>query len=73
MTSEQRPPVNNGHYLGVPRIVVVHKFDCADLLEILISATEELDVHKCETIKITDNNSTLYFWPNSIQTKDAFT
>jgi len=28
MTSEQRPPVNNGHYFGVPRVVVVHKFDC---------------------------------------------
>ncbi len=27
-TSEQRPPVNNGHKFGVPRVVVVHKFDC---------------------------------------------
>ncbi len=29
MTSEQRPPVNNGHYFGVPRVVIVHKFDCS--------------------------------------------
>ena len=28
MTSEQRPPVNNSHYFGVPRVVVVHRFDC---------------------------------------------
>ncbi len=27
-TSEQRPPVNNGHKFGVPRVVVVHKFNC---------------------------------------------
>jgi hypothetical protein len=27
MTSEQRPPVNNGHNIWVPRLVVVHKFD----------------------------------------------
>ncbi len=26
-TSEQRPPVNNGHKFGVPRVVVVHRFD----------------------------------------------
>ena len=26
-TSEQRPPVNNGHNLGVSRVVVVHRFD----------------------------------------------
>jgi hypothetical protein len=28
MTSEQRPPVYSGHFFGVPRVVVVHKFDC---------------------------------------------
>ena len=28
MTSEQRPPVNNGHFSGVPRVVIEHKFDC---------------------------------------------
>ncbi len=28
MTSEQRPPVNSGHCFWVPRVVVVHKFDC---------------------------------------------
>jgi len=27
-TSEQRPPVNNGHYFWVPKVIVVHKFDC---------------------------------------------
>ncbi len=27
-TSEQRPPVNNGHIFGVPRVVFVYKFDC---------------------------------------------
>ncbi len=27
-TSEQRPPVNNGHYFCVPRVVVEHRFDC---------------------------------------------
>ena len=27
MTNEQRPPVNNGHYFWIPRVVVVHKFD----------------------------------------------
>ncbi len=30
-TSEQPPPVNNEHKFGVPR-VVVHKFDCEQLL-----------------------------------------
>ena len=25
---EQRPPVYNGHYFGVPRAVIVHRFDC---------------------------------------------
>jgi len=28
MTSVQRQAVNNGHYFWVPRVVVVHKFDC---------------------------------------------
>jgi hypothetical protein len=28
MTSEQRPIVYSGHYFWVPRVVVVHKFDC---------------------------------------------
>ena len=28
MTSEQRSPVNSGHYFWVPRVVVVHRFDC---------------------------------------------
>ncbi len=27
-TFEQRPPVNSGHYFWVPRVVVVHRFDC---------------------------------------------
>ena len=27
-TSEQRPPVNNGHKFRVQRVVVVHRFDC---------------------------------------------
>jgi len=27
VTSEQRPPVNNGHYFGVPKVVVVYRFD----------------------------------------------
>ena len=27
MTSEQRPPLYNGHYVGVTRVVVVHRFD----------------------------------------------
>ena len=27
-TSEQRPPVNNVHKFRVPRVVVVHRFDC---------------------------------------------
>ena len=31
-TSEQRPPVNNDHYFGVPRVVVVHKFHCTPIL-----------------------------------------
>jgi hypothetical protein len=31
MTSEQRPPVNNGHYARVPLVVVEHKFDCNSL------------------------------------------
>jgi len=25
--SEQRQPVNNGHFVGVPRVVVVHRCD----------------------------------------------
>ncbi len=29
MTSEQRPPVNNGHYFWVLRVAVVHRFDCS--------------------------------------------
>ena len=28
MTSEQRPPVYNGHSFVVPRVVVAHRFDC---------------------------------------------
>ncbi len=28
MTSEQRPPVNNGHFFWVPGVVVTHMFDC---------------------------------------------
>ncbi len=28
VNSEQQPPVNNGHYFWVPRVVVVHRFDC---------------------------------------------
>jgi hypothetical protein len=28
MTSEQRPPANNNHYFCVPRVVIVHRFDC---------------------------------------------
>ncbi len=27
MISDQRPPVNNGHYFWVPRVVVVYRFD----------------------------------------------
>jgi hypothetical protein len=27
-TFEQRPPVNNGHNFGVPKLVVVLRFDC---------------------------------------------
>jgi len=27
MTSEQQPPVNNGHNFGVKRVVFVHRFD----------------------------------------------
>ena len=30
MISEQRPPVYNGHYFWVPRVVVVPRFDCND-------------------------------------------
>jgi len=28
VTSEQGPPVNNGHYFEVPRVVVVRRIDC---------------------------------------------
>jgi hypothetical protein len=28
MTSEHQPPVNNGHYFWVPRVAVLHMFDC---------------------------------------------
>ena len=28
MTSEQRPPVTNGHYFEVSKVVVVRRFDC---------------------------------------------
>ncbi len=28
MTSEQQTPVSNATFLGVPRVVVVHRFDC---------------------------------------------
>ncbi len=28
MTSDHRPPVNNGHYFWVPRVAVLRKFDC---------------------------------------------
>ena len=28
MASGQRPPVYNGHYFGVSRVVVVHRLDC---------------------------------------------
>ncbi len=30
-TSEQRPPLNNGRFFGVPRVAVVHRFDCTFL------------------------------------------
>ncbi len=32
--SEQRPPVNNGHYFWVPRMVVIHRFDCIFFVQI---------------------------------------
>jgi hypothetical protein len=38
-TSEQRPPVNNGHKFGVPRLVVVHKFDCIKLGKVKSSSS----------------------------------
>jgi len=28
VTAEQQPPVNNGHYFGVPRVVAARRFDC---------------------------------------------
>jgi hypothetical protein len=28
ITSEQRPPVNNGHHFWVPKALFVHRFDC---------------------------------------------
>ncbi len=28
MTSEQRPPVNNGQYFWVPKVVAVDRFNC---------------------------------------------
>ncbi len=31
-TYEQRPHVNNGHNFWVPRVVVIHKFDCTMIL-----------------------------------------
>jgi hypothetical protein len=34
VTSEQQPPVNNGYYFWDPRVVVVHKFDCTNLVAI---------------------------------------
>ncbi len=36
MTSEQRPPVNNGHYFWVPRVVVIHRFDCISFRPFLL-------------------------------------
>ncbi len=33
---EQRPPVNNGHKLWVPRVVVEHIFDCSANLKYFI-------------------------------------
>jgi hypothetical protein len=36
MTSKQRPPVNNGHYFWVPRVVVVHRFECIYIVTLSI-------------------------------------
>ena len=35
MASKQRPRVNNGHYFLVPRVAIVHKFDCNLLRDFL--------------------------------------
>ncbi len=32
MTSEQRPPVNTGHYFCVPRVVGVQKLNSSDII-----------------------------------------
>ncbi len=39
-TSEQRPPVNNGHIFGVSRVVVVQKFNCI-LIKLKLSNHDE--------------------------------
>jgi len=40
MTSEQQQPVNNGHCIVVPRVVVVPNFDCTHYVG-LVSATDK--------------------------------
>ncbi len=35
-TSEKRPPVNDGHKFGGPRMVVVHKFYCTGQKKLLV-------------------------------------
>ena len=32
-------PLNNGHYFWVPRVVVVHRFDCKDIFLIVHTRT----------------------------------
>ncbi len=53
MTSEQQQTVNIGHFLGVPRVVVVHKFDFTNPASLkfnyikFLSKLKDLSLHFC--------------------------
>jgi len=41
-----KPPVNSGHYFGVPMVVVEHRFDCIKKRNIFYSVATDLGAHK---------------------------
>ncbi len=69
-TSEQRPPVNNGHNFGVPRVVVVFSLTVFDFLSLSLkverfSMTYDLRLRKaciCSSILHQGSQSRIDIW-----------
>ena len=60
VTSEQRPPVNNGHKFRVSRVVAVHKFDCNEMQKYLSSFLTSLQNEFENIVKLGDNEHGYY-------------